>query len=85
MLKNISPAHNIVETAPAGTIVGSFSVQEPDVGQSHIYSLTDDNGGIFQINDGNVLVKASEGRLSMTEIHAVSVTATDDGSPPKLV
>ena len=55
------------------------------MGQSHIYSLTDDNGGIFQINDGNVLVKASEGRLSMTEIHAVSVTATDDGSPPKLV
>ncbi|MFN3231367.1 MAG: cadherin domain-containing protein [Alphaproteobacteria bacterium] len=71
------------ENASNGTSVGSVqSVTDPDVGDSHTYSLTDDAGGRFAINATTGEVTVANGSLLDYETatsHQITVRSTDQG------
>ena len=75
----------MAENADKDTEIGSFSVTDADAGQTHTFTLVDDNGGKFKLDATGKLLTATAERLEITEIHFIVVRATDNGSPPKSV
>ena len=74
-------ASAVTENASVGTIIGTLlNAVDPDAGDTHTYSLTNDAGGRFQIV-GNTL-QVADGTLLDFEgatSHAVTVRVTDAG------
>lgn len=48
--------NGVIENASAGTVVGSLSSIDPDLGDSHSYELVNDAGGRLEIIDGQLQV-----------------------------
>ena len=74
----------VKENELAGTLVGTLSATDEDVGQSLTYQLTDDDGGRFKL-DGRRLLKAKPSDYETSKSHSVTVKVTDNGSPAKSV
>ena len=74
----------VKENELAGTLVGTLSATDEDVGQSLTYQLTDDDGGRFKL-DGRRLLKAKPSDYETSKSHSVTVNVTDNGSPAKSV
>lgn len=73
------PDRSVAEDAIAGTLVGTAVVSDPDVGDTHTYTLTDPSG-LFQINasTGEVTVKAGAAFDFESFIsYSVTITAVD--------
>ena len=51
--------NTVVEHSIAGTIIGSLSATDPDIGDTFTYSLTDSAGGRFAISGSNLVVNQS--------------------------
>ena len=77
------------EHAPVGTVVGTLSAKDPDVGSILGYSFVapnDDAGGRFKIV-GNQIQVADSMRLDFETSPSLSVTVrvTNNGSPPQFL
>jgi parallel beta-helix repeat protein len=70
----------IRENSAAGTIVGTVLAIDPNIGDTHTFSLVDDAGGRFAMS-GNRLIVASGASLNYEAAtgHAIIVRATDAG------
>jgi len=79
----VNPAtFNINENSAAGTAVGTVTFTDPDVGQSHTFSVTGGNvGGAFAINPttGEITV-AGTINFEATPSFSLTVQVTDSGS-----
>ncbi|MEM1013596.1 MAG: cadherin domain-containing protein, partial [Planctomycetota bacterium] len=78
---NFSPT-TINENSANGTYVGDVSAADPDPGDTITYSLTDDAGGRFTIDETTGQVTVADGSLLNYEdatSHDVVVRATDAG------
>ncbi|GGI24311.1 beta strand repeat-containing protein [Bradyrhizobium guangdongense] len=69
---------SVAENSAAGTVVGSLSAVDPDAGDSAIFTLTDNAGGLFAISNGN-LVTTAPLDYEQAQSHQVTVRATDSG------
>ncbi len=73
---------SVAEDATAGTVVGSLTADDPDQDETFIFTLTDDAGGRFDIQDGKLVVK--DGSLLdylSAPSHQIEVRVTDsDGN-----
>jgi len=70
-------------SSPAGTLVGTVLASDPDVGQTLTYAITGGNtSGAFAIDttSGRITV-ANASALSVAASFALTVQATDNGSP----
>ena len=70
----------VKETVPEGTSVGRIHVNDPDLGDTHLFELTDDADGRFAIDpDTGVITVADPDKLSYQEnpSHDVVVKITD--------
>jgi hypothetical protein len=76
-LDSSSVSENSTPAAP----VGVFSAADPDVGDVHAFTLTDDTGGLFQIGgaSGNELQVAGSLDFETATSHNIAVRATDEG------
>jgi len=70
---------NVTENAPAGTVVASANVIDPDAGDTQSYVLTNDAGGRFTIDaEGKISVaRGAELDHESAASHEVTVKATD--------
>ena len=67
-------------TLSAGSVVGSVSsVIDEDAGETFSYALTDDAGGLFQINASGEISLVSEHSVSAELNDTVTVQVTDSG------
>ncbi|HIB84880.1 MAG TPA: cadherin repeat domain-containing protein, partial [Chromatiaceae bacterium] len=76
----------IEENSAAGTVVGDLSAADPDVGDTHNFSVVGGTGSnLFEINANNQLVVKSGVALIMKtqSSYSVTVTATDSGGLSK--
>jgi putative intracellular protease/amidase len=75
----------LAENSPLGTIVGSATASDPDVGQSLTYAIVGGNtGGAFTINPANGQISvANHAALDFeaAPVFALTVEVTDDGLP----
>ena len=54
---NISPGQlSVVENSLAGTVVGTFSATDPDISDSHVFSLLNNADGAFKLSGNKLLV-----------------------------
>ncbi|KQW54795.1 FG-GAP-like repeat-containing protein [Ensifer sp. Root127] len=69
------------EFASDGTLVGTLSAVDPDIGDLHSFVLLDDAGGRFGLLNGNQLVVANGVALDYEQSsgHQVTIHATDEG------
>ncbi len=72
---------SIVENVAIGTSVGTVSVDgDPDVGDTHSYSLVDNAGGRFSINSSTgEITTAAVLDYESASSHGISIRATDSG------
>ncbi|MFI4892488.1 MAG: cadherin domain-containing protein, partial [Phycisphaerales bacterium JB058] len=73
-------AATVVENAPAGTVVATMSVADPDAGDSHTFELVGDADGRFTIDpDTGVVTVADGAKLDHESVgeHEVVVRVTD--------
>ena len=78
---NISlSASTVYENSPGGTVVGTLTATDPDAGNTHTFSLTDNAAGRFQVV-GNQLQVAAGAILdqAVAPSHSITVRATDQG------
>ncbi len=74
----------VPEQSPINTLVGNLSTTDPDVGDTHMYMLTDDAGGRFGISGSQLVV--ADGSLLDTATscsHQVMIKTTDFGGLPR--
>ncbi|MEQ8443788.1 MAG: tandem-95 repeat protein [Alphaproteobacteria bacterium] len=73
-------ALTVAENSAAGTAVGTASATDVDAGDIHTYSLTDDAGGLFTIDQATGVIQAN-GSLDHEQAgsHTITVQATDSG------
>jgi Ca2+-binding RTX toxin-like protein len=64
------------EGSPLGTVVGTLTAIDPDIGETFTFSLVDDAGGRFAI-DGSTIVVAGQLDYEEADAHAVTVRVTD--------
>ncbi len=71
-------ANSVAENSANNTVIGALTTTDPDAGDSHTYSLTDNAGGRFGIS-GNQLVVANGSLLDFetNTSHTVTVLSTD--------
>jgi hypothetical protein len=69
---------SINENSSNGTIIGNLSTLDPDIGDTHSYTLINNAGGRFTL-DGNKLLVAQGNRLDFetNKNHLIEVKATD--------
>jgi hypothetical protein len=80
---SLSPS-NVDENQPSGTLVGSFSTTDPNVGDAFTYSLVSGTGstdnGSFTIT-GSSLNTAAIFDYEAQNSYSIRVRSTDDGTP----
>ena len=59
-----------------------FTVEDEDILQNHIYTLAEDDNGMFSITEDGTLLKATPDVLDPSAIHCVTVMASDSGNEP---
>src|SRR5262249_44786889 len=64
----------VLETSPIGTVVGSLSTADEDLGEAFTYSLLDDYGGLFAIDGRNLVLR---GALDGTPSYDLTVHVID--------
>ena len=72
------------ENAPSGTVIGTLSAFNEDVGQTLTYELTNDAGGRFEINQKtNQVVRAGSGSIDyeVATRYTIGVRVKDNGKP----
>ena len=71
-------ADHVVENSLDGTVIGTLSTLDPDMGDTHTYQLLDDAEGRFQLV-GNQLQVADGSRLDFESgsDHAIEIISTD--------
>jgi VCBS repeat-containing protein len=75
-------ANTVAENATTGSVVGTITGTDPDVGDTKSYSLTDTAGGRFAINSSTGELTVADGSLLNYESatsHTVTVRVTDSG------
>ena len=75
-------ANSVAENATTGTVVGTVSGTDVDVGDTKSYSLTDTAGGRFAIDSATGQLTVADGSLLNYESapsHTVTVRVTDSG------
>ncbi|MEH2536613.1 MULTISPECIES: beta strand repeat-containing protein [unclassified Bradyrhizobium] len=70
---------SVAENSAAGTVVGALSDVDPDTGDTAVYTLLDDAGGLFAIEGGNLVVAGALDYESATS-HQVTVRVTDSAN-----
>ncbi|CAF4767763.1 unnamed protein product [Rotaria socialis] len=79
----------VKENSPIGTLVGSFSVDDQDLYQTHIYTIISENsfsnhGNLFSVEDNDLrLIRSPD--YEQDEFILITVHATDNGIPPKSI
>ncbi|CAF1281839.1 unnamed protein product [Rotaria sp. Silwood1] len=79
--------NTVMENSPIGTLVGSFSVEDQDLYQTHTYTLVNENsfsskGFCFTIEDNDLrLIRSPD--FEQEQFILITVQATDNGIPPK--
>ncbi|HGG59695.1 MAG TPA: BspA family leucine-rich repeat surface protein, partial [Gammaproteobacteria bacterium] len=72
---------NVADSAPNGTIVGDVaSVTDPDTGDTFTYSLADNAGGRFAIDNNTGVITVADGSLldyASNSSHDITIRATD--------
>ena len=71
-------ANSVAENSGAGTVVGTLSDVDVDVGDSATYTLTNDANGRFAISNGQIVVVGGLNFEAATS-HQVTVRVTDGG------
>ncbi|WP_243372899.1 cadherin domain-containing protein [Microvirga solisilvae] len=73
-------AFSVLENAANGTVIGSFSATDANIGDTFTFSLVDDAGGRFEIFEGKLRVKDGT-RLDFESatVHTIKVRVTDKG------
>ncbi len=66
----------ILEDIMSSMIVGALAVTDPDAGDTHTLSLTDDAGGLFALDGTNLVVNGSL-NFETAASHDITVRATD--------
>ena len=71
------------ENSPAGTVVGTVTFTDPDVGQTHTFAITAGNtGGAFAIDPSTGQITVAGGiNYEVTPSFSLTVQVTDGGSP----
>ncbi|MBX9660986.1 MAG: tandem-95 repeat protein, partial [Nitrospiraceae bacterium] len=75
-------ANQVAENAANGTVVGTVTGTDPDVGDTKTYSFTDSAGGRFAINSSTGQITVANSSLLDYETatsHSVTVRVTDSG------
>ena len=75
-------ANTVAENVANGTVVGTITATDPDVGDTKAYSLTSTAGGRFAINSSTGVITVANGSLLNYESaisHNVTVRVTDSG------
>jgi Ca2+-binding RTX toxin-like protein len=67
---------SVVENSANGTVVGTLTATDPDVGDSFTFSLLDDAGGRFAISGADLIVAAAID-FEAAHVYPVTVRATD--------
>jgi large repetitive protein len=72
--------NTVAENSPAGTVIGTFTTQDPDASDAHTYTLINDAAGRFRIS-GNQLQVADGSLLDyeQRQRHTIEVKSTDSG------
>ncbi|MGO4525532.1 cadherin domain-containing protein [Microvirga sp. 2MCAF35] len=70
----------IAENAAAGTEIGVLAAMDPDFGDSFTFSLSDNAGGAFKLENGKIVVAdASKLDYETAASHKIKVKVTDAG------
>jgi hypothetical protein len=71
--------NQVNELSLNNTLIGNLSTIDPDIGDTHIYSLVDDAGGRFAINNNNQLIVANGIILDFeqSQTHQITIRSTD--------
>jgi len=67
------------ERSPQGTLVSTMTTVDPDVDDTHTYTLVDDFGGVFQITDNRLEAGPTPANGYTNPSYTVSVISTDSG------
>ncbi|WP_114944668.1 cadherin domain-containing protein [Microvirga calopogonii] len=71
----------VAENSVAGTVVGDLRAFDPDLGDSFTFSLSDNAGGAFKIENGKIVVAdASKLDYETAASHKIKVKVTDAGN-----
>ena len=73
------------ENSGIGTVIGSFTTIDPDIGQSHALKLLNSAGGRFLILGKQLVVAIANFNYETKRTHTIVVRSSDNGSPPKYV
>ena len=73
---------NVTENSPNGTFIALLKTEDVDQGDTHTYTLIDDAGGRFAIDQNNQLVVANGSLLDFetNTSHNIVVRTTDSGN-----
>lgn len=80
-----STAFSVDEYAPNGTLVGTVTMNDPDLGQTHAFSITAGNGsGAFTINNTGEISVADTTAIDFTvrPTFTLTVQVSDSAVPP---
>ncbi|WP_425404060.1 VCBS domain-containing protein [Hwanghaeella sp.] len=70
----------VSEASAVGDVVGAATVEDPDVGDSHVFSLVDDADGRFSIDgDTGVIRVASPLDAEAQTSHTIQIQGVDEG------
>ncbi|XP_060077517.1 protocadherin Fat 4-like [Ylistrum balloti] len=79
--RNIQISNYKIEAlASAGEVVGKLTADDEDDKQSMVYSLLDDNNGLFAVSESGVVTKATDDELDINTLYAITASATDNGT-----
>lgn len=70
-------AATLAENSAQGTVIGTLSVTDPDVGDSVTFTLIDDAGGRFQVSGSSLQAGAVATDYETSTSHNITVRATD--------
>ena len=74
---------SVPENSPSRAVVGKLSTIDDDEDQAHSYTMTDSDGGLFDVdNNAATLIVVGKLDYESQSRHNIRVTSTDDGSPP---
>lgn len=84
--RDLSLSKNTVkENAPVNFPVGMLNASDEDFGQRLSFSLTDSDNDRFKLDSQGTLLKAKSADYETNKVHYVTVSVTDNGSPPMSV
>ncbi len=74
---DITLNHNVIgSNLPAGSLVGFLSTDDPDVGDTHVYSISGTDAASFSI-DGDRLLSAEVFDANVKSSYDITITTTD--------